>query len=75
VCSTQDQGSYSCLPGTFCGDIGLYDITPEEDGAFQDPQIQYGFGTFHNLYQSFGIVFQFVSKDNWAIIMFNLMDS
>ena len=57
-----------------CGSPLDYNITLEDDGAYDDPMIQYGISSFSNFFTSIFAVFQIITRDSWTTIMYNLMN-
>lgn len=70
------QGTYTCNPGTFCGNPFDYAYL---GGSFEeysdDTFINYGVLTFDNIGKSLLSIFQILTNDNWALTMYNLMYS
>eukprot|EP00347_Sterkiella_histriomuscorum_P013804 403363301 len=74
VCSKASDGGYHCPEYLWCGsplDVG---ISLEDDGVYNDNQIQFGISSFDNFGQAVLGVFQTISKDGWADLMYNMSD-
>ena len=74
VCSPNGLGFYQCHQGTYCGN--LYRFAGVADGDVLDEGfINYGVLTFDNIGKALLSVFQIVTNDNWALTMYNLMNT
>ena len=72
---TNSLGLYKCSDGTFCGSPFDFGLTSEFDDVIDENFINYGVLTFDNIGKSLLTVFQILTNDNWAVTMYNLMDS
>ena len=75
VCSQTGLGSYVCGEGLYCGNPTDFGISLEDDGVFDNPVINYGVTTFDNIGSAFTSVLVILFADQWAKIMYNLMDA
>ena len=69
------MGEFTCPDGTYCGHPEKYGISLEEDGVNDDVFINYGITSFDNIGKALLTEFQIITNDNWAITMYNLMDT
>ena len=63
------------MPGEYCGQPARYQISLQEDGVYDDAVVNYGITTFDNIGKSLLTEFQILTNDNWASILYNVMDS
>jgi hypothetical protein len=87
ICTTYEQqvwpewfvGEYQKCPENFennviCGSSADFGLNLTLDGLLSNSDIQYGYGSFDNFFQSMIAVFQIITLDSWTVILYNLMN-
>ncbi len=74
LCSDRSFGLYTCLEGTYCGSPYNYNLL-DIDQTLDDAVINYGVLTFDHLGKALLSIFQIITNDNWALTMYNLMNT
>ena len=75
LCSKDSMGNYQCPEDRFCKTPHDGNLETSIDDIANDQMINYGITVFDNLGISFVTVFQMITLEGWAKIMYNLMDS
>ena len=74
MCSSNSIGGYECPAKLYCGSPVEFNISLEDDGVYDDKQIQYSIGSFSNFGDAFLGVFQTITGEGWSNLMYNLSD-
>lgn len=69
------MGSYQCPSDRFCKGPQDGGLDKNIDDIINDDLIDYGITVFDNLGIGFVTVFQMITLEGWAKIMYNMMDS
>ena len=75
ICSKDGYGAYECPLNMICGTPHDKGLSMESDRPEEQVLINYGITSFDNIIVGFLTIFQMVTLEGWAFIMYNIMDA